>query len=632
CAPWSTTPAAAGARCSGARPGADVPRILLLVLATAAVGFGWWLVWPVLAAVAAAVCVLVVAGFAFRFLSSAWRVYSSRYVDGPSPVPLPPLRRGSGIVPSASEGTDFSDADGTPPPTAPAGRRAGTRAPVGVGGGEPAFPRYLAGQVWRDYLEVLADTARASGRPAVLLSAGATQLLLGGWQAILLAPVWLAAAVGVLVGAAVCAVVVLVVSAGYGLLAGAAALLQLAGVAGVRGLDGVLVSVRRTRPACPHPGCYRAFPRPAYACRGCGAVHRDLRPGRYGVLRRVCGCGAGLPTSVLLGRNRLSATCPFCERPLDAAVGAAPLVHLPVVGGPAAGKSTYTHLAVEALGEKLRFTDTEQGKGYAERLARLREGEAVPRTPAELPAATVLDARLDGDSRCLLYLFDPPGEHYTATERIGWQRYLDSATGLLVIVDPLSLPGVRRSLTPDEETSLSDVTPSTEDPAHVIDRLVGALRTRPDGGRLDRVAVVVTKVDAMRRTSVGHPLAFGFGPGSQPADEVRDWLNWVGWGNPMRTLDRTARQVRYFASGLDLPPEQIAEPVHWLTEAALGGRRVWTPATPADLAVTSLATDEIPRHYRAARWLLLGALWLLTVAAVTTLLTGLGTTAWHLLA
>ncbi|MGH3712310.1 MAG: TRAFAC clade GTPase domain-containing protein [Micromonosporaceae bacterium] len=571
-------------------------RVPLLILGAAAAAFGWWLVWPVLVVVAIAMFVVAVAAVVFRFLGSAWRVYSSRYTDGPAPV-----------------------------------RRPG-------GDGEPAFPRYLIRQVWRDYLAVLVDTARAAGRPAFLLSASATQLLLRGWQAVLFGPVWLAAAVG-LVGAALgCLLLTILISGGYGLLAGLAAMLQLAGVGLVRGLDGVLVSVRRTRPACPHAGCYRPFPRPAYACGGCGAVHRDLRPGRYGVLRRVCRCGAGLPTSVLLGRNRLAATCPHCERPLDAGVGQAPLVHLPVVGGPAAGKSTYTHLAIGALGETdadLRFADAAEGSGYQTRLESLRKGQPVPRTPAELVRATVLDAQLAGTGRCLLYLFDPPGEHYTATERIGWQRYLDLANGLLVIVDPLSLEGVRRSLTPSEEEALSDVTPSTEDPAHVIDRLVGALRTRPDGGRLDRVAVVVTKTDAMRRTSVGHPLANGFGPGSQPADQVRDWLNWVGWGNPMRTLDRTARHVRYFASGLDAPAEQIVEPVRWLAEGSLNGRKVWTPPSrdPAPVASRApLAADEIPVHYRITRWLLLGALWLLTVAAVTTVLSSVGVTMWRSLA
>ncbi len=566
-------------------------QIAFLVLLAAVTAFVWYLLWPALAGIAVLVFAVATIAFVLRFLGSGWRVYTTDYTDGPSNVPTPSGERG-----------------------------------------DPAFERYLIRQVWRDYTVVLADTFTAATRPALLLGAGATQLLVGGWQAVVFAPVWLASVLGLLAAAVGCGLVVLLVSLGYAVTAGLAAAVQLLGVGLVRGLDGLLVSVRRTRPACPHPGCYKPFPRPEYACPSCGAGHRDLVPGRYGVLRRVCRCGAGLPTSVLLGRGRLAAACPHCHRALAAGVGQAPLVHLPVVGGPAAGKSTYTHLALGALNGKARFADEAVGRGYATRLAALREGQPVPRTPEELAAATVLEADLGGNGgSCLLYLFDPPGEHYTATDRIAWQRYLDLATGLLMIVDPLSLDGVRRSLTDAEQYALSDVTPSTEDPAHVIDRVVGALRTRPDGGRLGRVAVVVTKIDAMRRTAVGQPLAAGFGPGSHPADQVRDWLNWVGWGNPMRTLDRVADQVRYFGSGLDLPAERVAEPVHWLAEGALNGRTVVRLPRLSTAVETSLAADQIPLHYRILRRTLLGGIWLLTVAGVTTLLSTVGITAWHLL-
>ncbi|MGH3655333.1 MAG: TRAFAC clade GTPase domain-containing protein [Micromonosporaceae bacterium] len=569
-------------------------RIPLLVLVAVAAVALWWLAWPLLAAVAVVVFGIAVTAFVVRFLGSAWRVFTASRTDGPSAVRLPAV--------------------------------------------EPAFRRYLVGQVWRDLGVVLTDTLRAATRPVLLLSAGATQILVGGWQAIALAPVWLASVVGLLAAAAGCAMVVLLVSGGYTVLTGLSTGLQLAGVAVVRGLDGVLVSVRRTRPACPHPGCYRPFSRPGYACPGCAARHHDLVPGRYGVLRRVCRCGGSLPTSVLLGRGRLAATCPHCGRPLAGSIGHAPLVHLPVVGGPAAGKSTYTHLAVGALvgGQgQVRFADEKEAAGFAERLDALRNGAPVPRTLEELVRATVLDVALPEQGRCLLYLFDPPGEHYTTTDRVAWQRYLDLAAGLLVVVDPLSLEGVRRSLTPGESQRLAGVTPSQEDPAHVIDRVVGALRTRPDGGRLERVAVVVTKTDALRRTSVGQPLGNGFGPGAETADQVRDWLNWVGWGNPMRTLDRVAGQVRYFASGLDVPPDRIVEPVRWLAAGAGNGRRRLPAPDPDSVprlpATRALAADQVPTHYRIFRYGLLAALWLLTVAAVTGLLSGVAVTGWQLL-
>ncbi|MQA24016.1 MAG: hypothetical protein GEU94_00790 [Micromonosporaceae bacterium] len=571
-------------------------RVPLLVLLAAVVAFLWWLAWPVLVGLAGLMFAAAMSAFVLRYLSSAWRVLTSKLADGPSPV---------------SASVD-----------------------------EPAFAHYLAGQVWRDYAAVLADTVIAVSRPAMLLGAGATQMLVGGWQAILLAPIWLAVVTGLLAAAVGCAVVVLLVSGVYAVIAGLATVAQFAGVGLMRGLDGALVSVRRTRPACPHPGCYRSFPRPEHTCPRCGAAHRDLRPGRHGALRRMCRCGAGLPTSVLLGRSRLAASCPHCHRPLAGSIGHAPLVHMPIVGGPAAGKSTYAHLAIGALREgegRVHFSDPREAETFAARLAALRQGGRVPRTPVELPQATVLDVELNGAGRCLLYLFDPPGEHYTTSDRIGWQRYLDLAGGMLVIVDPLSLEGVRRSLTDAEVERLADVTSSAEDPAHVIDRLVGALRTRPDGGRLDRVAIVVTKIDAIRRTSVGQPLADGFGPGSVAADQVRDWLSWVGWGNPMRTLDRTARQVRYFGSGLDLPSERLVEPLRWLAEGSLQGRRGWDRVAPVvglaaePVSAAAEHTDEVPLHHRLLRRGLLGAVWLFTVASVAILLSVAAILIWRII-
>lgn len=559
-------------------------KVPLLILVATGAAVLWWLAWPALAFFAAVVFVAVVGGFTVRFLNAAWRTYTSGRDDGPSPVPAL--------------------------------------------SGEPGFPRYLAGQVWRDYTAVLREVVAVTARPMMLLGIGATQMLVGGWKALALAPVALAAVVGLLAGAVGCAVVLVLVSAGYAGIAGLVGGVQLAAGLVVRGLDGVLVSARRTRPACSHPGCYQPFPRPEYGCPGCDARHRDLVPGRHGVLRRVCRCGAGLPTSVLLGRGRLTGYCPHCHRPLASGVGQAPLVHLPVVGGPAAGKTTYTHLAVDAL-DGVGFADPHEAEGFAERVSALRGGTPVPRTVVELARATVLNVTLDDARKCLLYLFDPPGEHYTSSDRIAWQRYLDLATGLLLVVDPLTLDGVRRSLTYHEVAMLSDVPPSTEDPAHVIDRLVGALRTRTDGGRLDRIAVVVTKIDALRRTAVGQPLIHGTGP-----DPVRDWLERAGWGNPMRTLDRMAGEVRYFMSGLDLPAGQLAEPVRWLAMGSLQGRWVRglpDAVRPLDPRLSTLAPHQIPGHYRLLRHGMLGTLWLLTVASLAGFLSVVGIAVWQAL-
>jgi len=286
-------------------------------------------------------------------------------------------------------------------------------------------------------------------------------------------------------------------------------------------------------------------------------------------------------------------------------------VHVPIVGGPAAGKTTFACLALGGLragdGAGVRFVDDRDAEEFERGLARLRSGETLPRTLPRLPRATMLDVEWDRPGQCILYLFDPPGEHYTSADRIGWQRYLDLASGLLIVVDPLALVTVQRSLDGSERALVAQATPSVEEPSHVISRLVNALRTRPDGGRLRRVAVVVTKTDVLRRTTVGATLnGVAAAPSEQVDQQVRGWLETVGWGNAVRTVMAVADQVRFFSSGLDHDTLRLAEPVRWLVTGALPGRpqrlrpeRPWRGRR---------RQEEIPLCYRVGRRILLGVL------------------------
>jgi hypothetical protein len=103
---------------------------------------------------------------------------------------------------------------------------------------------------------------------------------------------------------------------------------------------------------------------------------------------------------------------------------------------------------------------------------------------------------------------------------------------------------------------------SDEDPSDTLQRLLAELRSRDDQGRQRRIAVVVTKADVLRHTSVGGGLD----------GDARAWLDGLGLGNTIRTLERTAGEVRYFASGLDSPPSALAELFGWAAGLPLDGR------------------------------------------------------------
>jgi hypothetical protein len=401
------------------------------------------------------------------------------------------------------------------------------------------------------------------------------------------------AVAGVVFGALTVAV------AGVGLAAWTASVVVLGSV------ERVWMAYRRILIACPHAGCYRRFALPVYACPRCDRRHGRLVPGRSGAFRHVCRCGARLPTTILLGRFRLGAYCPHCERRLPDRIGRARVEPLPIVGGPAAGKTTLMVLAVRAIRTERRaeFVEARDAHAYAGAVVELDQGGRLAKTGPEPPAATMLDL-----SQQILYLFDPAGELHTGGARVERLRYLDHGESLVFVIDPFALPELRSALS-REERNLVGAT-SEEDPSDTLQRLLADLRSRDDQGRQRRIAVVVTKADLLRRTAIGRDL---------DAD-VRGWLEGVGVGNTIRTLEHAAGQVRYFASGLDTEPGALAELFGWAADIPPNGR---PDRAPEARPVTGRPAAVIPLGHQLGRGALLTALTVL--GPLTLILVGLVT-------
>jgi hypothetical protein len=474
------------------------------------------------------VAVLVATGAGIgRFLVTAWRALTVIRIDGPSPVPRP-----------AADSPD------------------------------PAYPQYLLDQVWRDTWTLALRTipwCLAQVRRAVTTL---TARMLALPQGLALFPIWLAVCAGVLLATVPLAVAALVFAAVVVSVAGVGLAVWSVCAVVLGAVERLWTAYRRILLACPHPGCYERLALPAYACPNCDARHFRLVPNRLGAFRHVCRCGARLPTTILLGRFRLSAYCPHCGRPLPARIGRARVEPLPFVGGPAAGKTTLMFLAVRALragaaaaGGRAEFVEARDARAYAAALAELDGGGRLAKTGPELPAATMLDVTLPAGHR-ILYLFDPAGELHTGATRVERLRYLDHGEALLFVIDPFALPELRPALSRDERLLVGATATSEEDPADTLQRLLADLRSRDDQGRQRRIAVVVSKADVLRRTSVGEGVE----------KDVRGWLEGIGLGNTIRTLERTAGQVRYLASGLDTPSAALADLFGWAVGLPIQGR------------------------------------------------------------
>ncbi|MCW2940640.1 MAG: hypothetical protein JWN00_3625 [Actinomycetia bacterium] len=493
---------------------------------------------------------------------------------------------------------------------------------------ETAYQHYLIRQVWRDWRAIAGETAPSVRNTTQRALTETTRILMGGWWGFFALPLWLAVCGGIVLAALPIAVLAVVLTALYAIVVTTGLAGWLACVLVLGAVERVFMAYGRVLQTCPHPSCYAKIALPVYACPSCDRRHRRLTPSTSGAFRHVCRCGTRLPTTIPLGRFRLTAYCPHCDRRLPERIGRVRVEPLPFVGGPAAGKTTFMFLAIRALhtrtrgmGGRVAFVERRHQQAYAGAVAEFHRGGSLAKTGPELPLATMVDVEMPGAGHRILYLFDPAGEHFTGAGQVESLRYLDHGEALLFIVDPFALPQVRRMLTTDETPMTSGS--ADEDPADTLQRVLNELRSRRDRGRQKRVAVVVTKADLLARTGIGRDFRATDGT-------VREWLERLGLGNTTRTLDQLSSQVRYFASGLDTEPAEVSDLLGWLTGLSLTNGTPQQASSQYDSEVPGTAPlrapwnpngrdpARVPRGYQTGRWAILTGMSLLTLAAIAT--------------
>ncbi|GAA4719848.1 TRAFAC clade GTPase domain-containing protein [Phytohabitans rumicis] len=435
-----------------------------------------------------------------------------------------------------------------------------------------AWPQYFAVQIRWDVTAVTravaATVSHVWARTLRPLAAGETRrILLFGWP---LFPPVLAALVGVSVGAAAAVTLTAV-------LAGAAAALVwgmgLPAVGLLRAVDGLWQSVFRASGSCQH--CFHVTSLPAYRCPGPHSaedreagldLHRDIRPGRLGVLWRRCGCGHRLPTTVLRAAHSVQACCPACGEPLPSGAAAMTDVRVPVFGAASAGK---THLIMAGLVALSRagtrrgtvgFLDEHSRTAYEQYRALVDSGQSAAKTSAAVPVAVTV--RLRGGGRAaLVHFFDAAGETLADSGQNGQLAYLDQARTLTFVLDPFSIPDVRDQAAAGYPDLLSEANPATYDVADAYHVTVNRLRLYGVDTHRQRLAFVVSKADLLARL----PIASGLDPDS---GSVRSWLVTVGLDNLVTIATRDFGEVRFFLVSARDPERGAAiEPFRWLLAA-----------------------------------------------------------------
>ncbi|MEU1684786.1 hypothetical protein [Micromonospora sp. NPDC005707] len=339
----------------------------------------------------------------------------------------------------------------------------------------------------------------------------------------------------------------------------------------LRGVDAGWQTARGARASCRH--CHQLATVPAYRCRGphppghrlTGTdLHRDLRPGRLGVLWRRCGCGSLLPTSVLRAAfsRRVEACCPSCGEPLLAGAGVVTDVRLPVFGAASAGKTQLIMSALAGLERAAKRTGVEvsladeHSRQRHEMYARLmREGASPPKTEASGPPVAVTLRLTRGPRTALVHIFDAAGENLVDREQNARLAYLDHARSLIYVLDPFSVRRVRDEFESGAPEVFAAANPATYDPEDAYNATVQRLQEY--GVRTDRrrLAFVVSKADLLEKMSAGPE-----GPAG-----VRAWLRANALGNLVLSAERDFREVRFFlVSGRDAGPDGGFGPANWI--------------------------------------------------------------------
>ena len=458
-------------------------------------------------------------------------------------------------------------------------------------GDQPAFKLYFYRKAYIDYRQIIVDTWRE-------LSYWVRRL--AGWGTVLFDSdtVWFTWPLGVVYfvafapAAAISAAACILMGAFHLLLMGVLATVTVVTAGIFRGFEYISMATRGIFLACPHADCYRRISLPLYACPKCRAEHSRLIPGSYGVFTRKCQCGKKLPTLFLFGRNRLPSYCPHesCKRPLDENLGVIRNAHIPIVGGPSAGKTTYLIAGMMAISERtvsrkltLKFDDNASKLDFERSRERLRQGAQVLKTVEFDPNAFITRIENNEGQPVLLHVYDTAGELFDSDKRIQSHNYYSYAQGLLFLIDPFSVPRVA-SEKEEKLRALSDnLKPSSIGPQEVYDRMVTTLRSftgRQRRALQQRIAVVLTKCDALNLGVELQGLAEAQcnslngeqGDTSAESLVVKKWLCDNDQGNLVRGIEHDFKGVRFFycsaVESLGKPDaaRNTLRPLTWLLE------------------------------------------------------------------
>ncbi len=461
-------------------------------------------------------------------------------------------------------------------------------------GGEPAKRSYFFGPGYTQLFETIGDafSYNAKSGKKILDTADTIRGLSDGiWGFIRAIGSWLYIIVGY-----VCIYVVgSVLCAGIGLVHMAILLVFMSLIYVIFSIvwliDRLYLLINKIRSDCP--SCKERYLIPSFRCPGCGAMHKKLVPGPYGIWKHKCDCGKKLPATFLNGRSKLEAFCPCCDAPLVAS-DARPVV-FQLIGGSKAGKTVYLSSFFHAFRRRLRANDglevtiADRYQPYFDELEEWYNG-------ADCPATTRLNSQMYPlliDSklgiRRQFSIYDIAGEMFdghTADSEIQQQQF-HYCDGLLFLLDPFSSGELRRKrVSAGEDISdFSDM--AVEDVVtNFINYLIRTGHAKANARCNIPIAVLIAKADVREvRREIGpakinaifkrDPEQYGTLENARDTT-CRQFLNEIGFSFAVDNLETQFSNLHYFPvsamghspDGKPFEPWGVTDAVDWMLPLA----------------------------------------------------------------
>jgi Double-GTPase 2 len=413
----------------------------------------------------------------------------------------------------------------------PAGLPPPERWPQPSEGDDPAVPQYFYGPALADARHAVTV---AYQRSREWWGDGARRVRSALDSDLLLAtvPPGIGGAIGMGVGAAVGALLAAGCAAVYLLVvAVCTAGVRVTGAV-LRGIDSGLLRIKNIRIHCPN--CGERVPYPGYVCPGpkCRHRHQDVRPGRFGIIRRSCRCGTRMKTLLLFGSAQMTAFCPRCGTLWQHSAGTDPEMVLAFFGATGAGKTRLVSAMITQLmswatpGELCVEPADQATAGSLQGAADvLHPDRATPVTPVQLPRSLLIRVST-GKVTHLLHHFDAAGEHYQDVVKTEGLLFLGSARTFILVINPLPILAAWRR-PPDGRPA----EPAQQPPDAVYHRVYQQIQAMRVPLNEARLAVVFSHADLMPACGA----------------DVAEWAcRELGLSNLVRSTRQNFKEVRFF--------------------------------------------------------------------------------------